>query len=80
LIGPHRFNFAQASADAIACGAALQVKDVGEAATAAGELFEHPPRLCAMRAAALRFSQAHCGATARTMALVQRLMVLRKGC
>ncbi|HPU79537.1 lipid IV(A) 3-deoxy-D-manno-octulosonic acid transferase [Accumulibacter sp.] len=80
LLGPHRFNFAQASADAIACGAALQVKDVGEAATAAGELFEHPPRLCAMRAAARRFSQAHCGATARTMAVVQRLMVLRKGC
>lgn len=80
LLGPHSFNFAQASADAIACGAALQVADVGEAASVAGELIEHPPRLCAMRAAARRFSQAHCGATARTMALVQRLMAPRKGC
>jgi 3-deoxy-D-manno-octulosonic-acid transferase len=80
VLGPHSFNFAQATADALACGAALQVADAATAATAASDLIEQPQRLFVMRAAALRFSQAHCGATARTMALVQRLMAPRKGC
>ncbi|MEF8769692.1 MAG: lipid IV(A) 3-deoxy-D-manno-octulosonic acid transferase [Candidatus Accumulibacter phosphatis] len=77
LLGPHRFNFAQASADAIACGAARAVSNASEAAIAARDLLQHPQALLAMRAAAKTFSQTHRGATARTMALIERLMALR---
>ncbi|WP_409559374.1 lipid IV(A) 3-deoxy-D-manno-octulosonic acid transferase [Accumulibacter sp.] len=80
LLGPHSFNFAQASEDAIACGAARRVVDAGEAAAVAGELLKQPAQLRAMRAAGLAFSQAHRGATARTVALIEPFMALRRGC
>ena len=75
LLGPHCFNFAEASADAIACGAARAVPDAGAAALAARDLLLHPQALLAMRTAAATFSQAHRGATARTMALIGQLVV-----
>ncbi len=71
LLGPHTYNFAQASEDALACGAALRVANAEAAAPEVVRLLEDPPRLAAMRAAALDFSQAHRGATARTLELVQ---------
>ncbi len=77
LLGPHGFNFAQASQDAIACGAARQIVDAAQAALTAAELFQHRAELLAMRTAARNFSQAHRGATARTLALIQRLMAPR---
>jgi len=77
LLGPHSFNFALASEDAIACGAARRVADASEAAVIAGELLRHPAELSAMRSAATAFSQAHRGATARTVALIARLMAPR---
>ncbi|HAN49279.1 MAG TPA: 3-deoxy-D-manno-octulosonic acid transferase, partial [Nitrospira sp.] len=36
LVGPHTFNFAQATADAIACGAALRIADADDAASEVG--------------------------------------------
>ena len=80
LLGPHSFNFAQASDDAVACGAARRIVDAGQAALVAGELFAQPEELLTMRAAATAFSQAHRGATARTMALIETLTGPRKGC
>ncbi|WP_300451635.1 lipid IV(A) 3-deoxy-D-manno-octulosonic acid transferase [Accumulibacter sp.] len=77
LLGPHTFNFAQASEDAIACGAAHRVPDAGRAALVVGELLRDRQRLGQMRVAAVRFSEAHRGATERTVALVRRLMELR---
>jgi 3-deoxy-D-manno-octulosonic-acid transferase len=79
LLGPHTFNFAQASEDAIACGAARRVLDAGEAALVASELFAQPADLLAMHTAATAFSQAHRGATARTVALIEKLTEPRKG-
>jgi 3-deoxy-D-manno-octulosonic-acid transferase len=79
-LGPHSFNFAQASDDAVACGAARRIVDAGQAALVAGELFAQPEELLTMRAAATAFSQAHRGATARTMALIETLTGPRKGC
>jgi 3-deoxy-D-manno-octulosonic-acid transferase len=75
LLGPHTFNFAQASADAIACGAGRRVPDARQAALAAHALFAQPADLLVMRAAATAFSQAHRGATARTVALIEGLNV-----
>lgn len=70
LIGPHSYNFAQATADALACGAALRVTDADNAAQAAISLLANKAALATMRRAAVEFSQAHRGATARLLALI----------
>ena len=77
LVGPHTFNFSQAAKDSIASGAALRVADVETAAKAAVDLLENRDRLRAMQAAALAFSQAHRGATARTVALIHAITAPR---
>jgi 3-deoxy-D-manno-octulosonic-acid transferase len=77
LLGPHTFNFAQASVDAIACGAARRVANADEAVATAAELLQQPQQLARMRAAARGFSQAHRGATERTAALIDSLMAPR---
>ena len=77
LVGPHTFNFSQAAEDSIASGAALRVGDVETAAKAAVDLLEKRDRLRAMQAAAFAFSQAHRGATARTIALIHTIMAPR---
>jgi 3-deoxy-D-manno-octulosonic-acid transferase len=75
LIGPSDFNFRQATADALAAGAARRVDaDPQEIATAAAALLADRPSLAAMRAAAGRFAGAHRGATARTLALIEPLL------
>ena len=70
LVGPHTYNFAQATEDAIACGAALRIADAIAAASMVGKLLEDAAALQEMRCAAATFSQAHRGATARTLALI----------
>lgn len=73
LIGPHTFNFTQATEDAIASGAARRVANAGELGEQAEELLADRRRLDAMRSAAGAFAAAHRGATARTVALISRL-------
>ncbi|MGE5338445.1 MAG: lipid IV(A) 3-deoxy-D-manno-octulosonic acid transferase [Gemmatimonadota bacterium] len=70
VLGPSTFNFAQAAADALAAGAALQAPDANAALAAMDSLTRDADRLQAMRAAALNFAAAHRGATARTAAMV----------
>jgi 3-deoxy-D-manno-octulosonic-acid transferase len=70
LLGPHTFNFSEASELAIAAGAARRVRDAGELAQAVRALLEDSTARAAMSQSGLRFSQAHRGATARLMALV----------
>ena len=71
VVGPHTFNFQQATADAIAAGAALRVPDaealVGTVCRALGDASE----LGKMRAAATGFAASHRGAGARTLALIR---------
>lgn len=74
LIGPHTFNFAQVTEDAIAAGAALQASDVTSGAREASRLLADPATLKAMADAGRTFAQAHRGATARTMALIEPLL------
>jgi len=80
LIGPHSFNFAQAAEDAIASGAARRVANIGEAMLVIGELLDNREELATMREAALAFSRAHRGATARTVALIGKLISPRTAC
>lgn len=65
LIGPHTFNFAQASDAAVAAGAALRVRDAGELFATAQRLLADPPSRERMRANAERFVAAHRGAVDR---------------
>ncbi|MDR2187635.1 MAG: lipid IV(A) 3-deoxy-D-manno-octulosonic acid transferase [Azonexus sp.] len=73
LIGPHTFNFAQATADAIAAGAARRVADAVTLVETGQQLLADPAQLAAMRQAAGAFARAHRGATERTLALVARI-------
>lgn len=71
VVGPHTFNFQQATADAIAAGAALRVPDAEGLATTIRRALGDAGELAKMRAAALRFAAAHRGASARTLALIR---------
>jgi 3-deoxy-D-manno-octulosonic-acid transferase len=74
LIGPHVFNFSQATADAVSAGAAVQVADPAELAKVLGELFADKPRRTAMAVAASAFAARHSGATARTVEVLMALL------
>jgi len=74
IVGPHTFNFTHATADAITARAARRAAHPAEAASIATQLLADPPALAMMGAAGLAFAQAHRGATARTMALIEPLL------
>ncbi|MCA8505000.1 lipid IV(A) 3-deoxy-D-manno-octulosonic acid transferase [Burkholderia multivorans] len=74
VIGPHVFNFTQATADAVAAGAALQVADPLDLAHVLDALFSDNPRRIAMGAAAAAFAARHRGATARTVDVLAALL------
>ncbi|MFM0286034.1 lipid IV(A) 3-deoxy-D-manno-octulosonic acid transferase [Paraburkholderia megapolitana] len=74
LIGPHVFNFTQATADAVAVGAAVQVQDPADLARVLRDLFGDRPRRTAMGAAASAFAARHRGATARTVDVLTTLL------
>ncbi|MBK7564051.1 MAG: lipid IV(A) 3-deoxy-D-manno-octulosonic acid transferase [Propionivibrio sp.] len=77
LVGPHSFNFSQATDDAIACGAAKRVADADAAANEVIKLLNDRAALQAMRDSGARFSLAHRGATSRTVALIREIMAPR---
>ncbi|WP_153110527.1 lipid IV(A) 3-deoxy-D-manno-octulosonic acid transferase [Propionivibrio limicola] len=77
LAGPHTFNFAQATEDSIAIGAAKRIADADDAAREAARLLDQRTELAAMRDAAAAFSRAHRGATDKTVALVRELLAAR---
>jgi len=70
LIGPHTYNFAQASLLAIKCGAARRVADARELTQALQELFSSPEQIQTMATAGLHFVSANQGATERALAQV----------
>ena len=74
VLGPSTFNFAQAAADALAAGAALQVRDADEALAAMDALCRDRDRLASMGRAALRFADVHRGATLRVAGMVRELL------
>jgi 3-deoxy-D-manno-octulosonic-acid transferase len=74
LIGRHTFNFAAASDEAVAAGAALRVDDYDALVASALALAHDAARRGRMRAAGLAFAAAHRGATTRTVAFVEALV------
>lgn len=77
LVGPHTFNFLQATDDAIASGAAVRIENADQAAREATRLIDEHNTLKSMRDAAIRFSQAHRGATEKTLALIREITASR---
>jgi 3-deoxy-D-manno-octulosonic-acid transferase len=71
LIGPHTWNFLDATELAIAEGAALRIKDAEELARAVKRLRKDADQRYAMAEAGIRFSRAHRGATDRVMAMLE---------
>ncbi|WP_415035003.1 lipid IV(A) 3-deoxy-D-manno-octulosonic acid transferase [Azonexus sp.] len=73
LLGPHTFNFLQASEDAIAAGCARRVQDADAVLQTVEELFADASTLTRMRERSLAFAAAHQGASERTLALLQEI-------
>ncbi len=74
LIGPHTFNFKQATEQAVECGAAIRVQDAAELAQIVQNLFNHTHQIAAARYAALQFVNAHRGATELAMTHIAPLL------
>ncbi len=71
IVGPHTFNFEEATEGAIEAGSALRVADAPALAGAVASLFRDPGRREAMAEAGRRFAEKHRGATERTMAMLK---------
>jgi len=71
LVGPHTFNFAEATELATAAGAAIRVADADQLAAEVRRLLTDRPAREGMRAHALAFAEAHRGATGRTLHLIE---------
>ena len=71
VVGPHTFNFEDATRGAIEAGAAIRVADAQELAGAVGRLLDDADRRRAMSEAGKRFTDAHRGATEKTLALLR---------
>jgi 3-deoxy-D-manno-octulosonic-acid transferase len=74
VMGPHTFNFAQASQQAQEQGAALRVADLNSAVQAAVALCADPARLAHTRAAAQQFAQSQQGAASATAQQLDELL------
>ncbi|WP_409027857.1 lipid IV(A) 3-deoxy-D-manno-octulosonic acid transferase [Janthinobacterium sp. SUN098] len=74
LIGPHTFNFALVTEQAIAAGGAALVADADALMAQAAALLQDPARLSSMGQKALAFASQHRGATPRTIAAIQPLL------
>jgi len=71
LIGPHSFNFAEATRLAVDAGAAIQVADSSGLGSAVRQLLNDPERRQRMGQAGLLLMREHQGATQRTLSLLQ---------
>ena len=71
LIGEHTYNFAEASNNAVAAGAALRVKDAAELREKIEFLLQNKSTLLSMQNAALTFCTNSQGATVRMMQLIR---------
>jgi len=73
LLGPHMFNFAQATEDAVRIGAARQCADAAVMVSEMTRLLlteDGQQELSQMRANTQVFTQAYTGATEKTMGLL----------
>jgi 3-deoxy-D-manno-octulosonic-acid transferase len=74
LVGPHTFNFEEATRLAIEAGAALRVSDAAELMENALQLLNDAPARARMGEAGLAFAARHRGAAARVEGLISPLL------
>ena len=74
VLGPHMFNFAEATRLALDCGAAVQAEDAAAAARSALDLLADHARRSDMGEQGRRLCAAHRGATERHVAACERLL------
>jgi len=67
FIGPHTYNFAQASQLAVECGAAVRIQNSTDLAQSLQNLLAHPEQLTKIGQAGLHFVRTHRGATEQAM-------------
>ena len=71
IVGPSRYNFAEAAQMAIDAGAAMGVADTADAIAAARKLLRDPTKMRSMGQAGIDFTREHRGATAKTVGLIK---------
>ena len=71
IVGPHTFNFEDATRGAIEAGAAIRVSDAEELGNAIDQLLGDSNRRRAMSEAGKRFTEEHRGATEKTLNLIR---------
>ncbi|HXF16395.1 MAG TPA: lipid IV(A) 3-deoxy-D-manno-octulosonic acid transferase [Burkholderiales bacterium] len=71
IVGPHTFNFEEATRGAIEAGAAIRVTDAQDLAKAIERLLHDANLREAMSTAGKNFTNAHRGATAKTLELLE---------
>jgi 3-deoxy-D-manno-octulosonic-acid transferase len=74
LIGPHTYNFTQASIQAIEHGAAVRVQDELDLANTLQNLLHQPEEIAQMGKAGLTFVSANSGATEKAVATIIQVM------
>jgi 3-deoxy-D-manno-octulosonic-acid transferase len=74
LIGPHTYNFTQASILAVEHGAAVRVQDADDLAHTLQQLLRQPDKLAQMGNAGLAFVHANRGATEQALATINQAM------
>jgi len=76
IVGPHMYNFAEATELALQAGAAIQVHDAAAAMSSALDLLSNEKKRHQMGEAGKNLCSAHRGATARHLATCRRLLKL----
>jgi 3-deoxy-D-manno-octulosonic-acid transferase len=76
IVGPHMYNFAEATRLAVGAGAAVQARDAREAMMRAAALLADDVTRARMSEAGRALCAAHRGATARHLAVCRRLLGL----
>ncbi|HEY0491722.1 MAG TPA: lipid IV(A) 3-deoxy-D-manno-octulosonic acid transferase [Telluria sp.] len=74
IVGPHTFNFTQATEEAIAAGGAIRVEDASQMLEQGARLLQDRGARATMGQRAAAFAGAHKGATLRTLELVRPLI------
>jgi len=75
LVGPHTYNFADATNLAVAAGAAVRVNDATELLLTAQKLLNDTGALSVMRSQGIKFVASHQGATEKAMSVISQHLV-----
>ncbi len=74
VIGPHTYNFAEATVKSIEAGAAIQIRDIAELVVTLVDLFKKPEALLVMKENCGRFIAENRGATAKCIELIKTVL------